>query len=242
MALVALVLAPTLFWLWFFYRKDAIHPEPRGLVAKVFFFGMLATIPAIILEGLGNQVIPFIDSQSILPLFLGTLLIVGPAEEMSKYLVLRWRIWRRPEFDEPIDGIVYAAAVALGFATVENFFYALQDGMAVMLLRGPISTLAHVLFAAPWGYGLGLAKQLPPGEGAAAVRRGLFIASLAHGAFDFFLFTGQTASSWALVIPLAFILLKVMWNVTMSDIKQALQWQPNAPGTPPTSSPSAPSV
>src|SRR5262249_6169345 len=200
---------------------------------------MLAVIPAIVIETIGGRIIPFDGSHSIILLFLGTILIVGPAEEVSKYAVMRWRIWDRPEFDEPVDGIVYAAAGALGVATLENFFYVLHDGLAVMLLRGPFSTVGHVLFSACWGYGLGLAKQSQAREGAALIRGGLITASLAHGAFDFFLSTTQTVSYWAILAPIAYVLLFGMWRVTMSEIKEALQWRPNPPGTPPGSGPAA---
>jgi RsiW-degrading membrane proteinase PrsW (M82 family) len=237
--ILALVLAPALFWLWFFYRKDAIHPEPRALVAQVFFAGTLAVIPALVIEVIGGRIIPFDGSRSIILLFLGTMLIVGPAEELSKYAVVRWRIWNRPEFDEPVDGIVYAAAGALGFAAVENVFYVLHYGLAVMLLRGPVSTVGHVLFSACWGYALGLAKQSQGRKGAALIRGGLITASLVHGAFDFFLSTTQTASYWAILAPLAYVLLFGMWRVTMSEIKEALQWRPNPPGAPPGRGPAA---
>lgn len=235
----ALALGPGLFWLWFFYRKDHLHPEPRALVAHAFLFGMLAVIPAAIIEAVADAIIPFTHARNILTLFIGTIFVVGPTEELLKYAVVRWRIYSRPEFDEPVDGVVYAAAAALGFATLENVFYALSFGVGVMLVRGPVSTLAHVLFAAPWGYALGLAKQVPPAEGAARIRTGLIVAMLGHGAFDFFLYTGQTGSYWALLVPLAFVLIYLMWRGTMKDISDALRWRPNPPGVPPASGPAA---
>jgi RsiW-degrading membrane proteinase PrsW (M82 family) len=230
METLALVLAPSLFWLWFFYHKDALHPEPRWLVAKTFLLGMLAVVPAAIVEGVASLILPYDGSGNVVFIFLGMMMVVGPAEELSKYAAVRWSIWGRPDFDEPVDGLVYAAAGALGFATVENVLYALQFGASVMLARGPISTLGHVLFAASWGYALGIAGQLKPGKGVARIRKGLLAASLAHGAFDFFVFAGQIGSGWALLVPLAYLLLLRMWNVTMSEFASALRWRPRPSG------------
>lgn len=53
-----------------------------------------------------------------------------------------------PCFDEPGDGLVYSTAASLGFASLENLFYIVQFGPAVMILRAPLSTAGHVVFGA----------------------------------------------------------------------------------------------
>ena len=47
-------------------------------------------------------------------------LIVGPVEEGDKVLLPYLIVFRWRQFDEPIDGFEYAAAISLGFASVEN--------------------------------------------------------------------------------------------------------------------------
>ncbi len=64
LTIIALAFAPGIFWLWYFYKKDKLEPEPRDLVAKTFFFGILATIPAIILET------PFRQSELLMFVFV----------------------------------------------------------------------------------------------------------------------------------------------------------------------------
>jgi len=34
---VILSIAPGIFWLWYFYKRDTLEPEPKALVAQVFF-------------------------------------------------------------------------------------------------------------------------------------------------------------------------------------------------------------
>src|SRR5262245_21891555 len=88
---------------------------------------------------------------------------------------------RHREFRGPMDGIVYAVAVALGFATVENVLYASVFGDDVIVLRAFTSTLAHVAFSGLWGYAFGLGRRAVAG----------FAVSVAlHGAYDLLLSPG----------------------------------------------------
>ena len=48
--LLTLAVAPAVFWMWWFYRKDRFDPEPRGLVLKIFLLGMLPVLPAGVLD------------------------------------------------------------------------------------------------------------------------------------------------------------------------------------------------
>ena len=149
---------PGLFWLWFYLRKDSHQPAPRKLIALTFGLGCLATIPAAIIEYvvLGES---FLEERAgVAAVAPGMLLVVGPVEEISKFLAVRLKAYRSLYFDEPIDGLVYAAAASLGFASLENLFYVLEFGPEVMLVRAPISTLAHLVF----GLHLGLRTRTPP--------------------------------------------------------------------------------
>ena len=72
------------------------------------------------------------------------LFIVGPVEEFSKFLAVRLGAYRSLRFDEPGDGLVYAAA-SLGFASIENLGCAWTFGPAVMIVRAPLSTAARTI-------------------------------------------------------------------------------------------------
>ena len=62
------------------------------------------------------------------------------------------------EFDEHYDGIVYGAAVSLGFATVENILYLFANGLESALGRAILPVSSHALFGVIMGYYLGKAK------------------------------------------------------------------------------------
>jgi protease PrsW len=176
---ISLAFAPALFWFWFFARRD-VQPEPAILLLRTFGWG-----------------------AAIFMLFW-----IGVVEETLKYWAARNIIHHR-DFDEPIDGLIYATAAALGFATLENILYMLLHGGEVILLRGPITTLGHILFALPWGYAMAIKRFQPHSS---VLRKGLLLSALLHGLFDGFLLGGSTEGfGWLLLpfFPLIFIMLQL---------------------------------
>jgi protease PrsW len=149
---VTLGFAPGLFWLWYFLKRDKFDPEPLELVRNSFLLGMAAVFPAAVLEGM-FQVKSFWVVVAAAPI----------VEELCKFYAVYWFIYRKADFDEPMDGIIYAAATALGFASVENVFYLLssiKDGTVplVAVARAFLSVPGHALFSIMWGFALGMAK------------------------------------------------------------------------------------
>ena len=188
-----LAFAPGLFWLWFFIRGRSYRPDPRRLIALTFFFGALSSIPA----GIINTVV--IDSNVIngtadlAATAAAMLFVVGPVEELSKFMAVRLGPYRSLYFDEPRDGLVYATAASLGFASMENLGYIFSYGPEVMLLRAPVSTLAHVIFASFWGYALGLQARQGRQRRPLWVLAGLAVAAAVHGLFNILLLSFSIA-------------------------------------------------
>jgi len=201
-----LAFAPGIFWLWIVRRRDRLRPEPRSLVVRTFLWGVLVAFPVSGLESLMILLVEpgamdFIQSGSV---SFGTaayvsFVVAGVTEELGKYLVVKKTVYGSPYFDEPMDGLVYSSAAALGFASIENVGYMLTYGWEAILLRGPVSTLAHVLFSAMWGYPLGLNKVRKTGT-KTRVWFGLVCAMITHGLFNFLIFAGNGYN--LLVIPL----------------------------------------
>ncbi len=171
--LLVLALAPAMFILLYIYRKDRYEPEPLHLVLWVFFLGALSVIPAALVE------LPFPEGV------ISSAVVAPVIEETVKFLVVFLAVYRHPEFDEPVDGIVYAAAAGLGFASIENILYVMEGGVAVGIIRAVASVPGHVVFSCIWGYALGRAKFRPGSERAGIILSGLFFAMLLHGIFNF---------------------------------------------------------
>jgi RsiW-degrading membrane proteinase PrsW (M82 family) len=173
LGLLVLAIAPTLFILLYIYRKDRYEPEPLHLIAWVFFLGALSVIPAACIE-------------LLFPEGVFSSAVVAPVvEETTKFLVVFLAIYRHPEFDEPMDGIVYATAAGLGFATIENILYVIEGGLSVGIVRAIASVPGHVVFSCIWGFALGTAKFRPDNERTGIIITGLSGAMLVHGIFNF---------------------------------------------------------
>jgi protease PrsW len=213
--LLVLALAPGIFWLWYFYHRDKYEPEPLSWIVIVYFLGIAVTIPVAIIEG-------------IFGLFVSGLVIavvVAPiVEEYGKYFVVRHTVYNSIEFNEPVDGIVYAAAAALGFATLENVIYVFSsetvlDAIGTGLVRAVLSVPGHALFSIMWGYALGRARFLPPAQRPGVIAVGLIMAMVLHGLFNFLLIFDV---GFALLI---LVLTPVMWWLVNRDIITALGWK-----------------
>ncbi len=198
-------------WLVFVRRFDRTRPEPAWLVVATFALGGVAIVPAALVEIGLARVSPWLDpglatlggQPWALPLAIPVFAVaVGLVEESAKLLGVWSLAKRRREFDEPVDGIVYGCAAALGFAAVENVKYFALGRMsgAVIALRAFMTVPAHMLFGAIWGYGMGMRLVSRKTSVVAFVA----IAALAHGTFDALLATdGAQLAATLLVLVLA---------------------------------------
>lgn len=208
--IVLVSLAPCAFWLWMIYIWDKCKPAPRSLLIRTFFFGMGVAIPVALIETLlypgslqGTLSVPTAAYVAFV--------VAGVTEESGKFLIVRKGAYNSPHFNEAEDGLIYSAAAALGFAALENVAYLLSFGWQIILVRGLVSNLSHVLFSSLWGYPLGLTK-LGIIKNKYLTWLGLVAAMIAHGTFDFLFFTSTVYTF--LVIPL-FIGMVVLFVLMM---------------------------
>ena len=181
LVLLALAIAPGFAISIFIYRKDKFDKEPPAFLITSFVLGMVAIVPAIFIEYSGAVFSVYGDSTVMTLIY--AFIVIGFTEEFCKFLVLRFYAYRKPEFNEPFDGITYSVMVAMGFATLENIFYVFQFGMGNAFWRMFTAVPAHASFGIVMGYYAGLAKfSLNP---KALLFRGWFFAALLHGAYDF---------------------------------------------------------
>jgi len=213
--ILILAIGPGLAWLLYFYAQDRFEPEPLQLVAKVFFLGMVATIPTYILESICLWIIP---SSGVLYQAVAVPII----EESCKFLPVYLYVFRQAEFDEPMDGIVYATASALGFASVENVLYltgitTLTTFMVTGVFRAIFSVPNHALFSVLWGHALGIAKFRHPRHRTLVVASGLLLGVAFHGTCNFLLLGGFPG--FALLILVA---VPVIWWIAQQRMENVL--------------------
>lgn len=164
-------------------RLDAQRPEPRRALRRVAIAGALSTIPCIVVQYFLLHVAPSGALASTLYMSFG---VAALTEEAAKALCVRWFVWRRPEFDERFDGIVYATRAGLGFALVENVGYLLgaqSTGafVGMYVARAVLSVPLHAIAAGVMGHFAARKRFDGTGPG---LWGGLALAVLLHGTFD----------------------------------------------------------
>ncbi len=224
-AAVALGAAPSLFLLVFFYLKDRYEPEPRGHVALAFAKGMVAFVPALFsARGLATVVGATWLALGGWPARLFEAFVMAAlVEELAKWSFFLALVYWWSEFDEPLDGVVYGVALALGFATVENVLCVLRDGLGVGLLRALFAVPAHALFGAAMGFYFGRAKHgrgqggVTPVERATRIGLALAVPVALHGVYDFTLV--ELRGGWMYVAVGLFSLL--VWIFVLQRVRRA---------------------
>ena len=187
MTLLLLALAPIVVILIYIYVKDKYEKEPIALLLKNFFLGAVVSIIITLVLGFAaNMIFPITDEKSILQQFVKAFFIVALVEEFSKYIIVKYYAQKKTDFNEPFDGIVYAVVVSMGFAALENVLYVSQYGVTTGLTRAFTAVPAHATFGILMGYFMGKAKF--SNNRVKYNLLGLLIATLFHGAYDFFLF------------------------------------------------------
>jgi RsiW-degrading membrane proteinase PrsW (M82 family) len=182
---------PSIIWLLFYLRKD-VHPESNPMVIRIFFFGMLAALPAIFLEMVIFKAFDMLNLPFIYLAVLNNLVGVALVEEVMKFLVVKERVLSSTEFDEPTDALLYMIIAALGFAALENILILLGLGTDLFLpqaveisaLRFLGATFLHALASGLVGYFLALGL-LETKKRLKLISLGLLISIALHGLYNF---------------------------------------------------------
>lgn len=191
-------LLPSFAWLIFYLEEDP-HPEPKKLIFETFLAGALITFVVLYAQIIFNKwsVPKGIMQYSFLSFF-----ILAAIEEFFKFgaakLVTKEH---EKDFDEPVDAMIYMIVAALGFATIENIFAAVNSGGVIFettTLRFIGATLLHTLSSGLLGYywAISIIKK----------KRGLLftgfaLATLLHSIFNYLIMKYEPA-----VVPTIFLI------------------------------------
>jgi len=183
------VILPASFWAGYHWYVDRHLPEPARYLAAAFLLGVgsffLGMLMYRLLGVLGLRFDAFALADGNLPgLFAFAVLGIGVIEELVKVIPFLAVILRFREFNEPIDGIIYASFIALGFAAVENVLYLQFLTPGAAYARGFAGPVVHIVFASVWGYYIGRAWLRRQGV-ARAVLASLAFTAFVHGLYDF---------------------------------------------------------
>ena len=151
-----LALIPAGIWLLYVYRQDRVEPEPIPLVLGVMVLGALVT------RGLYGPIVHAFHFDEVMALggWPGALARLGQASvlQLLVYGSVRYSVFFTDEFDEPVDGVIYAVAASIGAALVLNIELVMLHRNLVPLAGTAVitsTTLLHVASGTLLGYGLG---------------------------------------------------------------------------------------
>lgn len=224
MTLVLASVFPVVIFLYVIYQKDH-EKEPISLLLKCFFGGFLSvllsftmSLPLGLLSGLiqGN----FLSS------FYTSFFLAAIPEEVVKFIMLYFFVWKSKELNHHYDGIVYSVFVSLGFAVIENILYVLEFGLGVAFFRAILSVPGHGLFGVLMGYYFSLARFHEGKKRKEFLIKSLVIAIAFHGVYDFLLFYAKGSVNGIIVafllIAFAFLVI-LLWRKGVEKIKWHLE-------------------
>ena len=223
--LVLAALVPALLYLAWVRQSERYRTAPWGPILGAFFYGALfATVVSafveVILVALGTEVsgaypapeFTFLNGSSPLGAFFLVLVIAPFVEEGFKAAaVTRYAgaIRILP------DGVVFGAAVGLGFGFFETFLYGvgawltggIVAGLGLIVVRSVSSVLLHGSSTAMFGYGYARGRLTPSGGAGsyyllAVGMHSSFNALASLGALLVFLGVGSTPADWASLLGL----------------------------------------
>lgn len=188
--LVIAAVVPAIFLMIQVYKADRLEKESGRLLFSLAVMGILSTFFALVCENIGSFVLDTVlYDQGLVYNILMYFIVVGCSEEGGKYILLKFRTWKNPEFNCQFDGVVYAVFVSLGFALWENIDYVALYGFSVAVTRALTAVPGHACFGVIMGIFYGQARRYAyAGEydRARSFRKKAFwVPALVHGTYDF---------------------------------------------------------
>ncbi len=204
------VVLPVIFWAAYHIHKDRHLPEPPRNLALCFGLGLAAAaISKLLYMGLEPLGLRYdavaLGAENTLGLLAFALLAIGPVEELAKLLPFVLVVLRLKALDEPLDGIIYASFIGLGYAAVENIHYLDYLTPLEAAARGFASPVVHILFASIWAHWITQAR-LRGRSIRIALAAGLTLSAALHGFYDFLVLLNPVSA-----LPIAAGLIIAIW-------------------------------
>ena len=173
-------------------KLDKKEKESKKIIIKIMLMEIPFIIAAIIAELAGEAILQGVtgeDRSNILFIAALCFLVVGPAEEIFKFLGAKVPTWKSPEFNCKFDGIVYCTTSALTFAVLENLGYVLgSQSLGTAIMRALCCIPGHFMYGVVMGVFYTRARVCMNNGDKKGKRKNFFLAifipALVHGLYD----------------------------------------------------------
>jgi RsiW-degrading membrane proteinase PrsW (M82 family) len=219
----AIGVLPVAAWLWIIVQYNRYHRQGESFLMRVFFWGVLAAIPASVIE----IVLIETDSNNMIIQAMETMWSYQSMASLAPALISAGLIALIEEFSKGIgvvvsvfsnklkiynDGLMFGILIGLAFAVTENGVYfanalnsrTIAEVWPIVVLRFLLSTSAHVIYTGLMG------KYLADGligRNYFAYLKAIFIPVGVHLGFNYLL---GTQASW-LVVVIIFAGMYLLW-------------------------------
>ncbi len=179
--------AGAMLWLSYFKRIDVLEGERVRDMTVAFVIGFLTPSMAVwiyrLLEAQGINFNGLLWNDLLYAIFG-----VGLTEELVKLagVFIAFRVLKK-SINEPLDHLLFAGIVALGFSVRENFIYYNNYGSQIITGRTFISSLTHIINTSICVYGIYRFSMFNKGNKYLNAFVAISLAVGSHGLFDFFL-------------------------------------------------------
>ena len=224
---------PALLLLGFIYYRDRKEKPPVKLMILLLATGAATTVPAAIVEFIGQAFVMGDSDDLGLRLLIFCFFVIAIAEELGKYLVTICITWKSKEMQHSYDGVIYAVCSSLGFAILENVLYVYQGGLLTGIMRAFTAIPLHCTVGVVMG-----ALYAKAREEAYAGDRGGMIGYMAwaylvpvciHGAYDYAIMAasyGLIAEGWIYVILIGAYIISVVLILVCSNHDHRIDGRP----------------
>jgi RsiW-degrading membrane proteinase PrsW (M82 family) len=211
------IIAIFIAWIWVDYYRliDVFESEKLAYFILTFLLGASSVF---IVFGINRYFLDQFNFEltgEFFNDFLYSVLKVGVVEEFAKlvpFLILL--AFFRKQLNEPIDYLAFICVSALGFSATENVLYFQEHGPEIISVRAILSTVGHMFDTALIGYGIIRYHFYSKKNGVLRLLMFFFLAALAHGFYDVWLFYSKTFSmSWIVTFIYFFITISIFADI-----------------------------
>ena len=184
---IALAVLPAFILIYYTYQQDKLQREPVKNLVKAFFYGWMSVFASFLISVPSLHMGLFPAEIHALGDAVRTAFFGAAIPEETAKLLLLWLFLRKcKDFDERMDGIVYAVCVGMGFAAFENIEYLFASGsdwVTTGIGRSLTAIPGHFAFAVIMGYYYSLNHFDSYRAPLAGLKMWLYPV-LAHGTYD----------------------------------------------------------
>lgn len=155
---ISFIIPPLIAVLIYFYLRYKFTKWSYSLLFKSFLWGMASITLVLIVQMIASSM--GLDKlTNIRRVVFYALVIMAFFSEIAKFTILKGIVYPKEDFKSPVDGIIFAVMISMGFATLNNILYFINiPNLSVSGANAVTAGPANVIFGVIMGFFIGLGK------------------------------------------------------------------------------------